>query len=78
MQQDVTLEQVLDLANNLSARDKVRLIALVAPQIERALAPASTKPLKSLYGLWGGLSVSEADISHVRSEMWGKFGEREF
>jgi len=77
MGEAVTLEQVLALVTNLSARDKVRLIELVAPQIEKAMPVEPHKPLRSLYGLWRGFSISEEDIAEARREMWGNFGERE-
>ena len=77
MGEAVTLEQVLELVTNLSTRDKVRLIELVAPQIEKAMPVEPQKPLRSLYGLWRGFSISEEDIAEARREMWGNFGERE-
>ncbi len=73
MEQKVTLERVLDLVNNLSLRDKVRLIEFVAPQIERELEAAKPKPLRSLRGLWKGLDITDADIEEARREMWGNF-----
>ena len=40
---EITLDQVLDLAYKLSVRDQARLIARLAPAIERALdAPSAT------------------------------------
>lgn len=77
MQQDVTLAQVLNLADHLSPVDKVRLIEHIAPQIEQELALKPALPLRSLYGLWKGFSVSEEDITEARKEMWRGFGERD-
>lgn len=77
MGESVTLDQVLTLAGKLSVRDKVRLIEFIAPQIERAIESESPKPLRSLYGLWRGFSITEEDIAKARHEMWGNFGERE-
>ena len=51
MNETVTLEQVLDAAKQLSLVDKVRLIELVAPEIERELKTAQSAPRKSLRGL---------------------------
>lgn len=73
MQEVVTLEEVLDLAKQLSPLDKVRLIERVAPEIERELATARRIPRKSLRGLWRGLGISEEDIAEARREMWGNF-----
>lgn len=73
MGESVTLDQVLTLAGKLSVRDKVRLIEFIAPQIERAIEPATTKPLYSLRGIWKGIDITEQDIDRARREMWGKF-----
>lgn len=67
MQQSVTLEEVLQLANQLSALDKVRLIEKIAPQIERTLI--SNGPRESLRGIWQGLDISEEEIAEARREM---------
>ena len=77
MDKAVTLEDVLRLANQLSAIDKTRLIEQIAPQIKRELQGVSpVEPpteTKSLRGLWRGLDISEADIAEARQEMWGNF-----
>lgn len=78
MAQDVQLDQVLELVTSLSLRDKVRLIEYVAPQIERELDQSPIQPLRPLYGLWQGFSLTDAHIADARRELWGKFGEREF
>ncbi|MDL1895689.1 hypothetical protein FBQ82_05410 [Anaerolineae bacterium CFX7] len=78
MGETITLDQVLTLAEKLSARDKVRLIEFIAPQIAQAIPAQPQKPLRSLYGLWRGFSITEEDIAQARREMWGNFGEREF
>lgn len=71
MQQTVTLDQVLQLAAQLSPVDKVRLIERIAPQIERELTPST--PRESLRGIWQGLNITEEDIAEARREMWGNF-----
>jgi hypothetical protein len=70
MQQTVTLDEVLQLAAQLSPVDKVRLIERIAPQIERELTPT---PRESLRGIWQGLNITEEDIAEARREMWGNF-----
>jgi len=31
------------------------------------------KPLRSLYGLWHGFSISDEEIHNARQEMWHRF-----
>lgn len=71
----VTLEQVVSLANQLSPLDKLRLIARMAPEIERELTEQKPVQLKSLRGLWKGLApdLSAEEIDELRKEMWGNF-----
>ncbi|RMF34091.1 MAG: hypothetical protein D6759_06280 [Chloroflexi bacterium] len=69
----VTLEEVLTLARQLPARDQVRLIERLAPEIERALVVVQPPPRKSLRGLWRGLEITEEEIDQIRREMWQNF-----
>jgi hypothetical protein len=69
----VTLGEVLDLADQLSALDKVRLIEHITPQIEQVVAAFQPVPRKSLLGAWAGVDISEEDIAEARREMWGNF-----
>jgi len=73
MENTVTLRQVLPLVQQLPLVDRVRLIALVTPQIERDLRNVQPAPRQSLRGLWRGLTVTESDINVVREEMWDGF-----
>lgn len=73
MNKTATLGDALELVKQLSLVDKVRLIELLAPQIERGLVETSPKPRKSLRGLWRGSSISESDIAQMRQEVWGNF-----
>ncbi len=73
MEQPVVLEDVIALVKQLPVRDKVRLIAWMAPEIERELPADHAKPRKSLLGLWRGLDITEEDIAEARREMWGNF-----
>lgn len=74
MAETVTLKEVLALAEQLSALDKLRLIEGIAPQIEQALVPTTQPaPRESLYGLWRGLNITDEDIAEARREMWGNF-----
>ena len=73
MNKAVTLEEVLKLANQLSAVDKLSLIEQIAPQIKRELHGVSPQKPKSLRGLWRGLDITEQDIAEAREQMWGNF-----
>ena len=69
MESDVTLEQALDLAKQLSPLDKARLIGRILPDIERELKTAQTEPRKSLRGIWRGLDITADSIAEARREM---------
>ena len=69
----VTLEQVLQLAKQLSSVDKARLIEQITPEIKRELTIAQSTPRKSLRGLWRGLDITDDDIAQMRQEMWANF-----
>jgi len=77
-EQMVTLEDVLRLAKQLSAMDKVRLIEQIAPEIERDLQAAQPEPRESLRGIWQGLDITDEDIAETRREMWGNFPRDDF
>ncbi len=67
------LEKLLELATQLSAVDKIRLIERLAPQIERELTPCGPVARKPLRGLWRGLDLSEEEIAQARRETWTGF-----
>lgn len=71
----VVLEDVFDLVKQLPARDKVRLIAWIAPEIERELSQERIQPRKSLWGLWADLgpAPSAEEIDQARREEWANF-----
>ncbi len=73
MEQTISLDEVLNLARQLSPVDKVRLFEKLAPEIERDLQATQTTPRKSLRGLWKGVDVTDEDIAEVRREMWANF-----
>ena len=73
MEQVISLEDVLNLAKQLSPVDKVRLFEKLAPEIERDLQATQTTPRKSLRGLWRGANITDEDIAEVRREMWADF-----
>jgi hypothetical protein len=67
-----TLERLLELAKQLSAVDKLRLIERLAPQIEYELKSCAPRVRKSLRGLWRGVDLSEEDIAQARQEAWSE------
>lgn len=75
MDKVVSLEEVLQAAEQLSVVDKVRLIEKIAPQIKQAIN--TSKPRKSLRGLWRGVDISAEDIEDLRREMWSDFPREE-
>ena len=77
-EQSATLEDVLHLAKQLSATDKVRLIERIAPEIERDLQGSQPEPRESLRGIWQGLNITDEDITEARREMWGNFPRDDF
>ncbi len=70
----MTLEQVVNIAKQLSPSEQVQLIERITPQIKSALM-VQEKPRQSLYGIFAhlGEGPSEQDIEQVRAEMWENF-----
>ena len=60
----MTLQEVLQLAKQLTPIDKVRLIQQLTPDLERELSQIKTQPKKSLLGLCAdlGKAPSETEI----------------
>lgn len=69
MAESVTLEEVLNLAKQLSPLDRIRLIEQMTPQIKRDLIIVPSQPRKSLRGLWQGIDITDKDLAEVREEM---------
>jgi hypothetical protein len=70
-----SLEEVVQLAKQLSPADKLRLLEQVMPDLEATLRAAQKKPLRSSYGALANLgpAPSAEDIEEVRREMWRNF-----
>ena len=77
MDNTVTLNKILPLVQQLSLVERVRLMALLTPQIERDLREVQLAPRKSLRGLWRELDVTESDIEAAREEMWCGFPRKD-
>jgi hypothetical protein len=77
MESTATLDEIMDLVQQLSPLEKVRLIERVAPQIERDLQKAQGTPHISLRGIWQGLDITAEDIDDLRREMWADFPRKD-
>jgi hypothetical protein len=73
MDQAITLEEVVNLAKQLSSIDKVRLIEQIVPEIERDLIKRQDTSRQSLRGLWQGVEITDEEIAEARAEMWVRF-----
>lgn len=73
MADSVTLEEVLNLAKQLSPLDRIRLIEQITPQIKRDLVVAPSQPRKSLRGIWKEIDIGSADLAEVKAEMSSNF-----
>ncbi|MCJ7583711.1 MAG: hypothetical protein MUO30_02940 [Anaerolineales bacterium] len=65
---------VLEMLRKLPPKDRLKVISLALPEIERNLS-AKPQPRKSLRGLWKDLRpfISAAEIDATREEMWKDF-----
>ena len=72
MADSVTLEEVLNLAKQLSPLDRIRLIEQITPQLKRDFVVPS-QPRKSLRGIWKEIDIGDADIAEVKAEMSRNF-----
>ena len=73
MVDSVTLEEVLNLAKQLSPLDRIRLIEQITPQLKLDFVLVSSQPRKSLRGIWKEIDLSEADLAEVKAEMSSNF-----
>jgi hypothetical protein len=71
----MTIDEVLVLVRQLPALDQIKLIELIAPEIEQALRHPQPAARKSLWGLCAdlGSAPAETDINAARQEAWGSF-----
>ncbi len=73
MNDTALFRQILQLAKSLPAREKVRLIEQLAPDIEKELTENQVSVRRSLRGLWRGVETTEEEINSVRKELWKSF-----
>ena len=78
---EITFDQVLDLAQRLPPVDQARLVARLAPKVEWLLDQVgpitAAQPRQSLRGLLADLgpAPSAEDIDEVQREMWATFAQ---
>lgn len=70
-----SLRTILELTQDLSLLDKVRLVEQMMPQIENELASATKAPKRSLLGICKDLgpAPSAETIDEARREAWRNF-----
>jgi putative lipoic acid-binding regulatory protein len=71
----VTVDQVVGMFRKLSFRERLKVIAIVVPEMEQDLPEKKLLKRKSLRGLWKDLNVhlTAEDIDQARKEMWANF-----
>lgn len=79
--EEVTFDQVFNLAQRLRPVDQVRLMARLAPKVEWMLQQVETdtpvherKPLRGLLADLGPAPSAE-EIDEVQHEMWASFAQ---
>ncbi len=79
--EDVSFEQVLDLAQRLRPTDQARLAARLASAVASMLdqatqgsSPAGRKPLRGMLADLGQ-APSSSEIDEAQRSMWASFGE---
>lgn len=79
--EEVTFDQVFNLAQRLHPVDQVRLMARLAPKVEWMLQQVETvapvqehKPLRGLLADLGPAPSAE-EIDEVQHEMWASFAQ---
>lgn len=71
MSDSVSLEEVVNLAKQLSPLDRIRLIEQITPQLKRDLFVSPSQPHKSLKGIWKGIDISEEELAQIKAEITG-------
>lgn len=80
---EITFEQVFKMARRLRPVDQARLVARLAPNMERLAEQVeistSTRPRTPLRGLLADLgpAPSAEEIDEIQREMWASFGEEQ-
>ena len=69
MSDSVTLEQVLQLAKQLSPLDRIRLIEQITPQLKRDFVVSPSQPPTSLKDIWKAIDLTGENIAEIKAEM---------
>ena len=68
-----SVEQILELAERLPLKEKLRLLERLTPRVARQAQAAKSGKRRSLRGIWKGLDITDDDIAEARKEMWKGF-----
>jgi hypothetical protein len=74
---NISVDEIIRLAETLSLPEKVRLMERLVPAIAREAETEHRTPKVSLRGLWKGIDISTDDIAEARREMWSSFPRRD-
>ncbi len=76
---EITIEQILNLAQTLKPADREQVIALLRTGAS-SVKPEPTTPRRSLRGLLAdlGTAPSAEEIDEAKREMWGNFPREDF
>ncbi len=75
---NISLESAKAVLDQLSIKDKIRLIEEILPEIKIALLRKETVERPKLKGLWRGLDISDAEITENRRDIWQNFPHEDF
>jgi len=71
-------DQVIHWIDQLPLRERLHIVEHILDDLARQFpSEAKATPLRSLYGLWRGFTITDEDITQARREMWGTLAEKE-
>jgi hypothetical protein len=73
----LSIEELIEFADQLSAKERARLAEHLVSGLARELDEAPPTPRRSLLGILAeyGPAPSDEEIAEARREMWGSIGE---
>lgn len=78
MEATATVGEYIEDIERLTAQEQLLLAQRILANLSKQLEDRAEEPLQSLLGIWQGFSVTDEDITEMRSEMWHNFGDRGF